>query len=549
MDPGFVEKHWNDLPNLNRLRQDGMFSRLATTTPPQSPVAWSTFSTGLDPSDHGIFDFVHRDPVTLAPFLSTDRTEGPRFHFAIGPYEIPLSGSRVVSLRKGKVFWETLAGARVPVSVIRMPANYPPAAAGEELSGMETPDLRGTQGTFAFYTDDPDGVSRDVSGGLIRKVQIVDGHVDLHVEGPANPLRKDRRYASSSLAVDIDPGKPYARIRNGNSDVILRQGEWSAWIPLSFPLIPHLAASHGMIRIYAKQLHPGFEMYISPVQTDPEEAVLPISEPKSFSRQIAEETGSYYTLGIPEDTSAMRQGVFDLQEFLTQSRLVLADERKMFAFSLNHFREGFLFFYFSSVDQNSHMLWGKHDDKLLDVYREIDECVGEVRAHFPEAALMVMSDHGFTTFDRAVHLNRWLRDNGFGDKAYAIGLNALYLKDKGAGNQLQSQLLSWKDPESGRNIVEAVTAIHAAPANRAVAPDLIVGYARGYRASWQTGLGETPDPELEDNNDPWIADHCVNAADVPGVLFTSWKNGARGTSLKELSGTILSLFAKAHTES
>ena len=67
MDPHFVESHWSELPNLRRLCVQGTFSTLATTTPPQSPVAWATFSTGLDPSEHGVFDFVHRDPDTLQP--------------------------------------------------------------------------------------------------------------------------------------------------------------------------------------------------------------------------------------------------------------------------------------------------------------------------------------------------------------------------------------------------------------------------------------------------------------------------------------------------
>jgi hypothetical protein len=548
MDPGFVEAHWVELPNLNQLRQDGAFSRLATTTPPQSPVAWSTFATGLDPAAHGIFDFVHRDPGTLAPFLSTDRTEPPRFRFALGPYQLPLSSSRVVSLRKGKAFWETLAEKGIKVTVIRMPANYPPERAGQALSGMGTPDLRGTQGTFTFYTDDPDGTSREVSGGAIRRVTVKDGHVDLKLAGPANPLRRDEQMTAADLSVDIDPQQLYARIRTRHSDAILRQGEWSDWLSVSFPLLSHLVNVHGMVRIYAKQLHPQFEMYVSPVQADPEAADLPISEPLSFGRRIAEEIGPYYTLGIPEDTSAIRQGVFDLNEFLTQSHLVLSDERRMFTYSLSRFKDGLLFFYFSSVDQNSHILWGRHDEELLEVYGQIDECVGEARARFPNADLMVMSDHGFTTFDRAVHLNTWLRDRGFKDKAYAIGLNALYLKDRSAAGEIRSQLLAWRDPVNSRAVVETVDTVHPAAANQSIAPDLIVGYSRGYRASWQTGLGETPDLELENNNEAWIADHCINAADVPGVLFTSWKNGARGGSLKDLGGTILGLFAKGHTE-
>jgi predicted AlkP superfamily phosphohydrolase/phosphomutase len=541
MDPAFVESHWAELPHLSKLRDRGAFSRLATTTPPQSPVAWSTFATGLDPADHQIFDFVHRDPVTLAPYLSTDRTEGPRFQIGIGPYDLPLSRSRVVALRKGKAFWETLSQQHINATVIRLPANYPPVAAGEALSGMGTPDLRGTQGTFSFFTDDPDGASRDVSGGLIRQVTVSSGHVDLRVEGPANPLRKDKAVTSALLAVDIDPIQPYARIRSGTSDAILRQGEWSDWVHLKLPLIRHLADLHGIARIYAKQLHPRFEMYVSALQTDPDSPELPISEPHNFAQTIAGETGPFYTLGIPEDTAAMRQGVFDLTEFLSQTRLVLADERRLFTHALNHYQDGLLFFYFSSVDQNSHMLWGKHDAELLKVYREIDQCVGQAAARFPNADLMVLSDHGFTTYDRTVHLNRWLTNHGFGGKAYAIGLNALYLKDRSVSAQLQSQLLAWQD--DGKTVVETITPMRPSP----VSPDFIMGYARGYRASWQTGLGESAATELEDNNDAWIADHCVNAADVPGVLFTSWNNGPRGESLKDLSATILGLFGAGHT--
>src|SRR5215469_9134243 len=64
MDPAFVERHWDVLPNISRLHRQGDFERLATTVPPQSPVAWSTVATGLDPGGHGLFDFVHRDPAT-----------------------------------------------------------------------------------------------------------------------------------------------------------------------------------------------------------------------------------------------------------------------------------------------------------------------------------------------------------------------------------------------------------------------------------------------------------------------------------------------------
>jgi predicted AlkP superfamily phosphohydrolase/phosphomutase len=553
MDPGFVEHHWADLPNLDRLRHQGSFSRLATTTPPQSPVAWSTFITGLDPGDHGIFDFVHRDPATHELFLSTGRTIAPRFTLPLGPYVLPLAHSRVESRRKGREFWRTLAEHGIPVTVMRMPANYPPPHVGKELAGMETPDLRGTQGTFSFYTDNPRETSRAVPGGLIRRVDIINGHIDLRVEGPPNPLRKDHANATAAMAADIDPERPLARLESGDEMAIVQQGEWSEWLTAEFPLLPHIVSARGMFRVFAKQLHPRFELYVSPVNIDPLKPALPIAAPASLSRDLARNLGRFYTLGIAEDTAALRQGVFDLPQFLAQSRLVLRDEQRLLDESLRRYTGGFLFFYFSAVDQNSHMLWGKHDEDLMEFYRAIDTSIGEVMGREPGADLLVMSDHGFTTFERAVNLNTWLLQQGLlsvdsarnidwpRTKAYGMGLNALYLTSADR-EDLKRQLLSLRDPENGRAVVETLTEVHAAPANRGVAPDLIIGYAPGYRASWQTGLGEVPDQVFETNTDAWIADHCINAADVPGVLFTSRGIAAHDQSLKTLSGVILRLF-------
>ncbi len=576
MDPGFVERHWNVLPNLARLRGQGSFQRLGTTMPPQSPVAWSSFITGLEPDQHGIFDFVHRNPSTLQPFSSMGGTEEPRSVLPLGPYILPLSKSRVISFRKGTAFWQTLADRGIPVTVMRMPTNYPPLEAGRALSGMGTPDLRGTLGTFAFYTDDPEEISRSVAGGRIVKVNLAGERAVLRVEGPPNSLRKDHAYSAVDLMVDVDPANSVGRFQVGDDTVVIRQGEWSGWMMADFPLIPHLASARGMFRVFAKQLHPRFEVYVSAVNVDPESPALPVAAPASFGSDIARETGRYYTLGIPEDTSVLRQGAFTLPEFLAQTRLVFEDEHRLLRYAMAHFSQGMLFFYFSSVDQNSHILWGRHDAELLEVYREVDGCVGEVMRQAPAAKLIVLSDHGFATFDRAVHLNTWLRDQGFlkldgapGDEttlanldwssteAYALGLNGLYLNLRGREEygivkrgpestalleKLRQQLLTLRDPVNGRQVVEAVYESNPAAENAAAAPDLIVGYAAGYRGSWQTALGGVPPQELEDNNDAWIADHCINPADVPGVLFTSWPMHPDRPRLEDVTAIVLDLF-------
>lgn len=334
-----------------------------------------------------------------------------------------------------------------------------------------------------------------------------------------------------------------------------------------------------MFCVFARQLHPALELYVSPVNLDPRSPELPISSPSGFSREIADEVGPYYTQGIAEDTSALRQGALDLSEFQEQSRLVLQDELKLLGYSLRHFREGLLFFYFSSIDQNSHVLWGKHNEELLPIYRAVDTALGNVMEKEPDADLIVLSDHGFTTFDRAVNLNTWLWKQGFlalksapGEdelfanvdwsetQMYALGLNGLYLNLAGREkygvvkrgiesrailSKVAAQLLAFHDPENGRQVVESISTIPVEPGISRSAPDMIVGYGRGYRASWQTALGATPEDLLEDNTDAWIADHCINAADVPGVLFTTRKIHPANPRIKDLPVSLLAFFGIA----
>jgi len=347
MDPGFVERHWTALPNLAWLRDHGSFGRLGTTTPPQSPVAWSSFITGLKPAEHGIFDFVHRDPKTLQPFSSMSRTEEPRWTILLGPYVLPLSSSRIISLRHGTPFWLSLYEHEIPVTVVRMPTNYPPIKAGNALSGMGTPDLRGTLGTFSFYTDDPTELSRAVAGGRIVKVRLEQGHGELELQGPPNPLRRDQRFASINLIGDVDRDHRAMRLQVGHDLAVISEGEWSDWLAADFVLIPHMSSVRGIFRVFAKQLNPRFELYITPVNIDPVKPALPVAAPVKWGRTIALETGYFYTMGTPEDTSALRQQVFTLPEFRAQTRLVFEEERRLLYVGMTPARKHLALYFFA----------------------------------------------------------------------------------------------------------------------------------------------------------------------------------------------------------
>jgi len=581
MDPVFVETHFADLPNLNFLRQRGSFRRLATTIPPQSPVAWSSVITGMDPGGHGIFDFVHRNPATRMPVSSMAETTEPTRSLGIGPYLIPLSGGGVRSLRAGRAFWQMLDEHGIRSSIIRMPANFPPAECeADSLAGMGTPDMTGSFGTFSFYTDDPAEKREKVPGGQIVRVTLRNGRAELAIAGPPNQMRRDRHSTSVGLTVSVDPTAQTARFDTQGRQFILQQGEWSEWVRTEYSLIPHVNSVRGIFRVYLQQVHPYLRIYVSPVNIDPEDPALPISTPRDYSRNLATAVGPFYTQGIAEETSAFRAGILSKSEFLVQSRKVLTDNLKMFRFELDRFQDGLFFYYFSSVDQNSHMLWGRYDSDLLEIYRDVDRAIGQAVAKAgTDTPLLVISDHGFAPFNRAVHLNSFLMREGFltlddptktGDEelfthvdwsktvAYAIGLNGVYVNLEGreAGGvvpeadkrlvleRLARRLVEFKDPETGKRVIERVYFPEEAFQGRNLkySPDLLVGFRRGYRASWQTALGAVPPEVLEDNTQAWIGDHCMAADQVPGVLFSNRPLRTAGPHLWDITASILGEF-------
>ncbi len=580
MDPGFLERHWDALTNLDHLRRTGDFQRLATTVPPQSPVAWSTFITGLDPGSHGVFDFIHRDPQTMTPLSSMADIEPPRHNLSIGPYLLPLSSGHVRRFLRGKAFWQLLDEAGVPVTLLRMPNNFPPLKTrSRTLSGMGTPDLRGTFGTFSYFTDDPGETARAVPGGGIVPVTVERGRAALVIEGPANSLRQDHAVARVTMAVTRDPANPAALFEVQDRRFILRQGEWSGWIRVRFPILAGLKSAAGMFRVYAKELRPALRIYVSPVNIDPFAPELPISTPASYSRELAEDIGPFYTLGIAEDTEALRAGVLTRAEYHAQIRLVAAEQFRMLEDALAHFEGGVLFLHYLGVDQDSHVSWGTHDDELLETYRSVDAEIGRVMRRAPEATVLVISDHGFARFERAVNLNTWLYREGYLEldspanlgqgemfahvdwrrtRAYALGLNAIYLNLAGRerwgivpaaergrlSEEIAGRLESLRDPLNGNPVVAKVYCgrqiYHGAAVD--AAPDLIAGWANGYRTSWQSALGAVSPAVLADNQDEWRGDHCIAAALVPGAFLSSRKARIGGLWLGDVTVTLLHEF-------
>ena len=605
LDPDLLTKFMAEgkMPNFARLAAQGSFRHLTTSVPPQSPVAWSNLITGMNAGGHGIFDFIHRDPKTFELYFSTSRVEGPKHSFRVGSWVIPLGSGSAEQLRHGKAFWEILDEQNVPNYIYRIPANFPPIVAkGKTLSGMGTPDLRGTYGTFTFYTDDPTSAVGAVEGGEVVQVEVKNNRVATNLIGPDNTFRRNSPPATEPLTVDVDPLEPVARIRIQDQQLVLQEGEWSGWIPVEFPLMPLIGNVKGICRFYLKQTHPRFQLYVSPINIDPENPALPISTPSSYSSDLAKQIGEYHTQGIAEDTKARTAGVLDDKEYLEQARTVLAEHRRAFDVEFPKFHAGLFFFYFSSLDLNAHMMWrlmdpehpaydaalaAQYGTSLEQFYQQIDQVLGEVMPKVDDnTTLLVLSDHGFAPYRHSFNLNTWLLDNGYvtrkqgasGDsaepfadvdwsrtRAYGLGLNGLYLNIRGreregivdAGaeadallQEIRQKLLEVRDPKDGSQVITRIdfaSEAYQGPYARS-GPDALVGYNRGYRAGWKTILGAFPAEVLEDNTNAWSGDHCMDFTKVPGVLLSNRKIEAATPALTDIAPTILSEFGIAKTK-
>jgi len=600
LDP-VLTKMWIDegrLPAFRKLLlQGGDFRPLRTSLPPQTPVAWSNFTTGMDPGGHGIFDFFNRDPKTYFPVFSATETSGASKTIRIGKTVIPLSGGQIRNLRKGKAFWQVLEEAGVPATVFKMPSNYPPVESKQRtLAGMNTPDLKGSYGFFRYYTNEATAITQEAGGGgKVHDVYVVGNRVEAELPGPVNTFRTDAPEATIPFRVFIDPANAAAKIVIQGQEFILREKEWSGWKQVSFSLIPTQSV-HGICLFYLKEVRPKFKLYVSPIHMDPARPALPISTPESYSKELERRFGPYFTKGLPADTSALDNGVLDEEEFLTLDNMIYEESMAMLEYELARFDEGLLFFYFSNADQRQHMFWrltdpghpaydeklaARYGDVIARTYGEMDKALDmALRKADKDTVVVAMSDHGFNTFRRGFNLNTWLLQAGYHKlakpwkqaesqffdntdwsktRAYGMGLNSLYINERGREGtgtvtpgpdkdnlvrEIAQKLEALTDPKTGeRAVLKAFVAkdtYHGS--NLALAPDIVLGFNRGYRISWQSPLGGFPREVLEDNTQKWSGDHMSAPEVLPGIVFANRKITAEAPALHDLTASVLGVF-------
>ena len=616
-----------ELPHLSALAKEGGFFPLLPSNPAQSPTSWASLATGRSPGGTRIFGFLRRrfddqgamvpeialaerEPkvivswklkwililggllVSLVPVIVRRTRRGAIVSLTLGvllggglawffdqvPPQVQIPHNRL----EGDPFWVALDREGVPAVSLFAPCSFPapPLERGRLLSGLGVPDLLGTSGRVAVFSDAviPKTRRSTQMGGRLVPLHKVGSAFSAELLGPADPRAPSEGPVRKTLHLSA-ASNGELRLSIDGHGVDLRLGEFSPFIPLNFQMGAFVSI-HGLVRFRLLQGLPHPSLYQEPIQFDPSwpHPLAAIASPARFAVELAED-GPFETLGWATATNPFQDGLIDEKAFSDDAIGVFRRRRAMVLKELK--RGGFRLFFalLSTPDRIQHMFWRLRDerhpahrplrsseaDPIAAAYRRIDELVGEIRSkHLGEKdLLLVVSDHGFSSFRRAVNLNRWLVEEGYlvgkdspGERslesgigrpvftgidwsktrAYSLGLGRIWLNLKGRepggtvapgdaealAREIAARLLALDD--RGQKVVHSValsSEIYRG-SYRGEASDLIVGFERGYRVSWNSCLGGFDDAVIFDNLSRWSGDHCsVDPSLVPGVLFSN----------------------------
>lgn len=581
------------LPNLAALRDQGCFKPLASTLPPISPVAWSSFQTGVNPGKHNIFDFLTPDLQTYQPKLSSVEIRPPRRSLRLGKFQFPLGRPSIRLLRKSKPFWNVLGEQGIFNCILRVPITFPPEKLrGVQLSAMCVPDLRGTQGMYSLYTTVAQNGEK-TSGGDVRVVERDGNTIRADLLGPMNPIKPGAGPLSMPFVVTILDDAS-ATLHLGGNAYALAKNAYTPWLNVTFRAGPGVTVA-GVCRFLLLSTEPEFRLYVTPVNIDPEKPAMPVGHPSVYPVYLAKRQGAFATLGLAEDTSGLNERVLDDEHFARQCLDHDREREAMFFDGLDKVSRGLCVCVFDGTDRMQHMFWRYLDDShpacpdgvgsdkrgiIEDLYRRMDDLVGRTMSKCRDEGtlLMVLSDHGFNSFRRGIDLNRWLEENGYlvvddqrredeylggidwsRTRAFALGLTGIFLNVKGKyaqgivtpgeeANQLRNEIAGRlekiTDPLSGTRAIKRVyqaPQVYRGPYTDQ-APDLIIGYEKGFRVSWESASGRTTREVFHSNTKPWSGDHCVDPSVVPGVLFCNRRIMSDRPRLLDIGPTVLDLF-------
>jgi predicted AlkP superfamily phosphohydrolase/phosphomutase len=536
------------------------------------------------------------------PVLSSTDIGNAKRVLNVGKYIIPLGKPHIRLLQKSQAFWKLLGEQHIFSIIQRVPITFPAVPfKGLLLSAMCVPDLRGSQGTFGFFSTESQEGKAAFTGGEQTVLRRKGKMIRSRIVGPDNSLVKGgtRMILPFTITmITIADDEKSALIEIEGCDPFRLEAEtYSDWVQLTFKAGLGVKV-RGIARFYITAIAPEFNLYMTPIQIDPENPAMPISHPTVYSIYLAKKLGPFATLGLAEDTWALNERVIDEKAFFDQAMLICDERERMFKDALQKTKKGLVTTVFDTTDRVQHMFYryldpshpanqGKdtevHKDAIARVYQRMDSMLGEIfeLTEDPDTLFMVISDHGFTNFRRGVNLNSWLKQNGYlhlkdgaetsGDwfeavdwsrtRAFSLGLTGMFINRSGRErsgivnegeeyealkNELIAGLKRMEDPQTGRRAILEVFAANDffdGP-YRFDAPDLLIGYDGGYRNSWDCATGAVTSEVFSDNTKSWSGDHCVDPRIVPGVFFCNRAITNETPNLIDIAPSVLTILGK-----
>jgi len=578
MDPRVAERLMADgkLSNLAALKNAGNYYPLPTSTPPESPVAWASFLTSTNPGQHGVFDFLYPDFTNYLPHLSTGEVNRIGSWFIFKRLAIPLSRAEVSHRRQGPPFYQRLARQGVTITALRQPMDFPVSPGpGQVLASMGVTDIKGRQGDYRIICDAP--VPTGWPESKIITLPSGTGNNEISLPGPTISAGKE-----STLTLTLTRTETEVEISIDKKNIKLSAKEWSPLVEVNFPL-SWGAKVPALLNFHLISINP-LRLYVSPLMPHPRWPVLPLANPRKFSRRLWQQHDTFHTLGMVEPTDPLKDGVLDASAFLASVKQIRLEREQMLVEQLQRQPHGLLSMVFDLPDRVQHMFWREMEDPsatghnvIPQVYQRLDEFVGTIKNQLKEDdILIIFSDHGFAPYQRDFHLNRWLVNEGYltlgtemscerffkginweKSRAYGLGFCSLYLNRQGREqqgivgenerqklcNEIRAKLLALRDPKTGKNPVKSVALGNEVyqGTETASAPDLIVGCRRGYRISSLSAIGGIGTEVFSDNTSAWSGDHCIDPKEVPGVIFANVPI-PKNLTIQSLSTWVSSLF-------
>lgn len=398
---------------------------------------------------------------------------------------VPATLPRYGNPMQAESFWNTAAkaGKRAVVLEAAQAFDEPRVKGAEVLYGLGVPDAKGGLGDWAVYTTSEEELARAPEGrstqtaGRVFRVDERAGEIRSQVLGPVNfweleridaeiealhaesmqvgfqrslelnaqteALKQRRKEVSDQPTyVELVATREGAgwRIKIGERDELLVEGQWSEFYPVSFALNPMLSV-RAITRCKLVRAAEPFQLFLDVLHSDPAAPPFwqPITQPFGYSSELARANGAFETYGWACATMPLKDGEIDEQTFVEDIEFTLRWREKMTYGEIE--RGGFdvLMSVLSETDRVQHMLYHHYDPEhpqhdaakaartvrffgqdvplsrmIPEVYRQADRVVGEVRKRLqPTDTLLICSDHGFQSFRQQVHVNNWLIEHGY----------------------------------------------------------------------------------------------------------------------------------------